>query len=162
MGTKKSDVERAERAALALRLRASGAGYEAIGRQLGCSTATAWREVKSGLKEIQSEPAPELIELESARLDRLLVAIWPYAIGFTETRQDGKEKRHAPSPEAIDRVLKIQARRAKLLGLDAPTKKDVTGEWIMKGAVERAAEQYGLDPREVLAQAERLFRELSE
>jgi hypothetical protein len=162
MATKKSDVERAERAALALRLRASGAGYDAIGRQLGVSTPTAWRCVQAALDEIRSEPAPELIELECARLDRMLVAIWPLAIGHTETLPSGREKRHAPSVEAIDRVLKIMQRRARMLGLDAPTKKEISGNVLMRGAVEKAAEAHGLDPKEVLAQAEKLFRELSE
>jgi hypothetical protein len=62
----------------------------------------------AALKATLQEPADELRKMELERLDRLLLAVWGQA---AKGNQGG-----------IDRALKIMERRAKLLGLDAPTK----------------------------------------
>jgi hypothetical protein len=54
---------------------------------------------------------------------------------------------------AVDSVLRIMERRAKLLGLDAPTKID----W--RDSAAQTAKDLGLDPSEVLAEAEAIFDE---
>ena len=71
----------------------------------------AYKRITHALAEINrqvSESADELRTLEACRLNELLNALWVRAIG-------GDEK-------AIDRVLRIMERRARLLGLDAPTR----------------------------------------
>lgn len=62
------------------------------------------------LKKTLQEPADEVRMLEVERLDSLLNGLW--------------QRRHVP--EITDRILRIMERRAKLLGLDAPVRSDVT------------------------------------
>jgi hypothetical protein len=68
--------------------------------------------LNSALKKTVQEPADELRTLEVERLDAAAAAIYPSV----------KQGQYG----AIDRWIKIMERRAKLLGLDAPTKTDVT------------------------------------
>ncbi len=97
----------------ALSLRKAGLGYQAIADALGYKDASgAWRAVKAALKKTLQEPADELRTLELARLDDMLKAIASHVAAGNLT--------------AIDRALKIQERRARLLGLDAPAKQDIT------------------------------------
>ena len=104
----------AERRAQALELRKAGASYEQIARQVGYSNrGNAYRAVMLGLAEVTQEPALEVQKLELERLDAMLLGLWPQA-----RRGEGA---------AVDRVLRIMERRAKLLGLDAEQKVSVSG-----------------------------------
>lgn len=88
-----------------LQLRLSGATYRQIAAATGYATAaSAYNACQSALDEQISEAAEEVITLETARLDRLLFAVWPQAA-------DG----HLG---AVDRAIRIMERRARLLGLD--------------------------------------------
>ena len=106
-------MQRAEaraRDALALRLR--GHTYADIGDQLGVTLEGARQAVQRGMAEIRTqtaETAVEVREQEAARLDRMLVRL--------ERMADQADD--ATTALAIqDRLLKIQDRRARLLGLD--------------------------------------------
>jgi hypothetical protein len=95
----------------ALELRRAGLGYEAIGAQLGLKKSQTHRLVQAGLAECRAQVtanADELRSEELSRLDGMLQGLWPRA--------------RKGEAAAVDRVLKIGERRAKLLGLDAPTK----------------------------------------
>lgn len=97
-----------ERKLQALELRKAGVSFQAIADALGYRSASgAFAAVKAALKTTLREPANELRELELARLDALLLPLWRRA-------QGGDDK-------AVDRCLRIMERRARLLGLDAPT-----------------------------------------
>ena len=99
----------------ALTLRKAGVSYWGIAEALGYKDASgAWRAVKAALKKTLQEPADELRTLELSRLDDMLKAIAPHVAAGNLT--------------AIDRALKIQERRARLLGLDAPVKQEHTGK----------------------------------
>jgi len=99
--------------AQALELRKAGASYKAIAERVGFKNAArAYEAVKAALQKTLRPPADELRQMECERLDALLLALWPQA--------------HQGNHGAIDRVLKIMERRARLLGLDAPTKTDLT------------------------------------
>jgi len=87
----------------ALSLRASGATFRQIAAALGVSEPTAWRLVRQESESFIRESAAEVLELELTRLDRMLMGIWPAAING--------------DLQAIDRALKIEDMRAKLLGL---------------------------------------------
>jgi hypothetical protein len=100
-----------ERRRLALSLRLAGATYEAIGRQLGCSGPGALHLVTRAVRDVGRDPAEQLLKLELDRLDRLHRTVWTRALNG--------------DVEALDRVLRLMARRAKLLGLDAPARHDV-------------------------------------
>lgn len=92
-----------------------GMNYREIAAALGVSIGTVASDVKiifARWKGEQVQSAEQWIALELRRCDRLINTLWNDAT-------DGK-------PGAIDRVLKVMERRAKLLGLDAPTKQDVT------------------------------------
>ena len=107
-------IAAAERRARALELRKAGFGYAMIARQLGyAGPSGAYKAIATALGALTREPARELLELELARLDDLLLGLW------VDARKGNVHK--------IDRVLKIMQRRADLLGLDAPTRfADVT------------------------------------
>lgn len=105
----KNESTLAEQRRKALELRKAGAGYEDISRKLGLAgPGSAYKIVQTALKNTYREPADDVRKLELERLDRLTLALWTRS-------KNGDEI-------AIDRVLKIMDRRAKLLGLDAPTK----------------------------------------
>ncbi len=104
-----------DREVQALNLRKSGATYEQIGKALEITTQGAYKAIIRSLRKLNeknSEGADELRRLEVERLDRMLAAIWSQVISGNQG--------------AIDRALRIGERRAKLIGLDAPTKQEVT------------------------------------
>jgi hypothetical protein len=107
----------AERRVQALILRKAGASYRAIAAQLGVSPKQAYCDVTHELDKIYkqaSELAEQVRTLELERLDGMLLAI-------SKQVSNG-------SLGAIDRSLRIMERRAKLLGLDAPSKSELTGK----------------------------------
>lgn len=113
MGNPDRRVKASERARQALELRKAGLPYAEIASRLGWRTPSgAHAAVMRALDRAMREPAEELRKIELARLDSLHQAIWPTAL-----RGD---------LGAIDRELRISERRAKLLGLDAPARQDVT------------------------------------
>jgi DNA-binding CsgD family transcriptional regulator len=98
----------------ALELRKAGATFDEIADALGMSKNGVWKAVTRALKSMTAEPAEELRSLEVARLDTMQRGLW----------NDARKGKVA----AVDRVIKISERRSKLLGLDAPTKAEVTGK----------------------------------
>ncbi len=102
-------IEEAQRRRRALELRVAGATYEEIAEALGyVSRGTAWKAVWRAYREGLRDPAEHLRELETERLDRLQKAWWTKALGGDVS--------------AFRYLLRLMERRAKLLGLDAPTK----------------------------------------
>jgi hypothetical protein len=94
----------------ALALRKSGSTYEAIARDLGVSVQSAHRAVRRALDRLNGEIAEGVTDvrrMELERLDAMLGALWPKAARGNLT--------------AVDRVLHIMERRARLLGLDTPS-----------------------------------------
>ncbi len=94
-----------------LRLRMEGLSHRAIARELGVAPSTAYKRVQHALQDLNrgnAAQAAELRDLEILRLDELQEAVWEKAV-------DG-------DLHALDRVLAIMARRAKLLGIEAPVK----------------------------------------
>lgn len=107
-------VETVERKRQALELRKAGATYDQIAATVGfANRGGAYKAVKAGIREILREPAEEVIQLECARLDEMLRALWPGVM-----RGD---------PVSIQRALGVMERRARLLGLDAPKKLEHSG-----------------------------------
>ena len=134
----------AERQGQALDLRKAGVSFPAIAKQLGYrSVASAYDAVLAALKRTQQEPADEVRRLAVERLDRILFAVWKRAIDPNDPQQF----------EALDRVLRIEQRRAKLLGLDAPDKVDI--EWRIR----LMAKSLGLDEEAAVEEAQRVIRE---
>ena len=98
----------------ALDLRLFGFTYQQIGDKLGFTKQAAYKIVTSALAAIPRESADKLRMIELDRLDRMQAVL-------AKRVNDG-------DLGAIDRWLKIAERRAKILGLDAPTKVEQSGE----------------------------------
>lgn len=121
------DVNAAVRQLQAVELRIKGHTWEQIAHLCGYKggKATAYNVVNAALKATRREKVEELRVLEVERLDALLLAIWPDAVHEREQPVDGddeetrKTKRRGANLWAVDRVLGIMERRARLLGLDA-------------------------------------------
>lgn len=129
--TTKRNIDSRHTALRALDMRRAGYTYEAIAEELGLTKAGAWKLVQRELKELTKEPARDLQKLELDRLDAMLLGIW--------------DKASSGNLLAIDRALKIQERRARLLGLDAPDRQVITE----------------LDTKATPAEAKRIMRELA-
>jgi len=118
MGRSKVDnriVRGRQREIESLELRKAGLTYRQIGERLGITEQGAHAAVMRALRRLNeriTEAAEEVRRLELERLDRLLLALWPQAAKGNQG--------------AVDRVLRIMERRARLLGLDAPKGVDVT------------------------------------
>lgn len=98
----------------ALNLRRAGLTYREIAERVGYSSdAVACRAVQGLLKRTSAESVEELRATENDRLDRLQIAVWADAMLGNE--------------RAVLSVLRILERRAKLNGLDAPVRQELTG-----------------------------------
>lgn len=98
-----------ERAIAALELRRTGMTFEDIAAQLGYSSRSgAYNAVNRYLQRIEYEGVDELRKIEGERLDRAMLAIWPQVLNG--------------DLGATNALVRIQERRAKLFGLDAPQK----------------------------------------
>lgn len=152
------DPETAKRDAEAARLRGRGWSYQRIANELGVSKGTAYEAVRRALNDTLTEPAAEARTLELERLDEMHAAVLAVLEREHVTVSQGKVVRRrvgvetddngaevldgegkpipvyedvlddAPVLQAVDRLLRIAERRAKLLGLDAPTRAEVGGK----------------------------------
>lgn len=120
-------AEAAERTKQAVALRIAGATFAQIGERLGVSGQAAHKMVVKALAEIArqtAESAEQLRQMELQRLDALQASLWGDAMKGDEQK--------------VDRVLRVMARRAALLGLDAPAKQEITyTDAELNGAIER-------------------------
>lgn len=107
-------TQAAERARQAVALRLAGATFAQIAERLGVTAPAAYKMVAKHLAALAKETAEnaeQLRGMEIQRLDALQAALW------TDAMRGDEQK--------VDRVLKIMARRAALLGLDAPAKQEI-------------------------------------
>lgn len=112
-------MKAAERRLRALELRRAGLTYQQIGDQMGITRQAANQLIRRVMNETLSktaESAQVAVCLELERLDEWQVQVI-------------REMRKGNVLPAVDRLLKIAERRAKLLGLDAPKqhKAEVSG-----------------------------------
>lgn len=113
-------MQAAERKKKAVHLRRAGYTQREIAEQIGVSVGRVCKILQEALSEYAAETAQEVSELkrtELARLDAALRGIWPRVV--------------SGNLGAIDRMIKIMERRAKLMALDGPDKiapTDPTGE----------------------------------
>ncbi len=104
-----------ERQRECLELRKAGLSYQAIADHLGYkSKSTPHDAVMDAIHEIIREPAEDVLALELMRLDELWLPQWAQA--------------RKGDPKAMAACVKLMERRAKYLGLDAPTKVENTGK----------------------------------
>ncbi len=148
-------VDTAERDADACRLRTTGASYADIAKALGFADAAgALRAVQRGMQSIVAEPARELRAIELARLDLALRHAWEVMTRVHITVSQGRVvldpatgeplRDYGPVLAAIDRVIRIGERRAKLLGLDAPTRIEAITVDQIEAEINRLALELGM------------------
>jgi hypothetical protein len=96
-----------------VRLRKQRFSYEQIGNQLGLSTSWVHEIFQKARKELIRDDLETIIDLECRTLDDMQASLSTAALqGDTS---------------AINATLKIQERRARLLGLDAPSRAEHSG-----------------------------------
>ena len=114
-GAKTAEIE--IRRAQAMRLRLRGMTYRAIAAELGVNEKTAFGDVAAVLertREEANEDAGRAIAMEVERLDALIASAWPSV--------------ESGDTAAIETARRLGESRRKLLGLDAPTRQEVTGK----------------------------------
>lgn len=112
----KAATNAAARKIEAMALRRQGLSYRKIGARLGVSQTQAHKDVLECLAELAKERQAETehhVTLELERLDALYEAV--------------STKAEKGDIAAINTALKIAERRARLLGLDAPTRTELSG-----------------------------------
>jgi len=112
-------------------LRRAGATWPQIARQLGYASAGhAHDRFMILMREYPRDDIEAARDLEADRLDQLQRALWPRAMGGDEG--------------AITTVLRIMDQRARLLGYNAPQRKEITvlTESVVDEALEQAAAQH--------------------
>lgn len=128
----KTDEVAVRRTAL-LKLRREGVRYDderilALGYN---SAATARSDLKRALEAHRDEERAEVSvyrQQENERLDALLEAAWPAATTPKPIRnKEGDVVGEEIDMRAVDTVLRLMDRRAKLNGLDMPVKTEVSG-----------------------------------
>lgn len=123
------DVNAAQRAVMALELRAKKMTYADIAAQCGYATASACR--KAVLRELDRVVVSNVEELrreEAAKLDQLEAMCWE------RLEEEGFEKAKL---FAVDRIIQISDLRAKLFGLYAKADESMrTGTIIREYGVE--------------------------
>jgi hypothetical protein len=136
MAKRRRSVQQVERDARAVELRRNNLTYRQIATQLDFSSvASAYEAVQRGLADSVAETNEEVRQMELDRLDHLArtaltVLAKPHLVvsqGRVATHPATGEPLTDPTPalHAIDRLLRIQERRARLLGLDAKTAHDM-------------------------------------
>lgn len=111
----------AQRREKALQLRAQGYRYREIAEAVGYNdTSAAWNAVKQALDELRErtcDQADRYRILEDQRLDMLAAPLWQ-RLTRTVTDQRTGDETTEPNYRAIDRLIRIAERRARLWGLD--------------------------------------------
>lgn len=115
-------------------LRVKGKTVRQIATELGVSVGTAHSDLAAVMERTRSESddrAETHRALSLARLDRALDTIEEALRAQVPAKDpenpDSASADHDMRLKAIAGLLKLEERRAKLLGLDAPTKQEVSG-----------------------------------
>lgn len=87
--------------------------FDEVGKVLGIGTAEAYALVQEAQTDLPRAVAAEALATELERLDAMTRGLWPDA-------SKGK-------PESVKAMLAVMTRRAKYLGLDAPTRSEIAG-----------------------------------
>ncbi len=106
-------LEFREKQAIALDMRRKGFLLREIGAALGIDNqGTVTKLIQKAMREVVREPAEELVQMELDRLDSMFVKAYERAADHEKPL----------NKEAVDTCLRIMERRARLLGIDKPTK----------------------------------------
>lgn len=96
----------------ALELRAAGFNYRQIGEDMGLGTSRARAIIVQALREHASEAVEDMRLIDGDRIEQVIGGIW--------------ERCLQGDLRAIDRLVLLLERKAKLFGLDQPVEINVT------------------------------------
>jgi hypothetical protein len=146
----------AKRRAEAVAMRIAGADFETIAATLGYSDrAAAHKDITRALETavLEQSAAVEVHRAEELqRLDALLTEAWAVLKRQHVTVSHGRIIKNeddepilddGPTLAAIDRILRIQERKAKFLGLDAPQRHEVVSMDALDAAIADLNTQLG-------------------
>lgn len=136
-------LEIEERRAMVLRYFSEhpDATYREAAAALGMSKTTLGKDFQAATEGIVNRAREAYIGTMVARNEKMIGALMPAAM-------NGK-------PMSVQTILMVHDQTLKIFGLYAPTKTESTVNLRM--AAEQIAEQLGLDPGDVLAEAERII-----
>lgn len=127
-------LEDAQNAMQAAEMRSRSMTYPQIAAELGIALSTAYDRVQRGFAQIPTEEAKEAKRLELAKLDRIeahLLAVMErdhVRIDHGKVIRDDLDQPmldDGPGVQAAGSLLRVQERRSRLMGLDAPTRSTV-------------------------------------
>lgn len=152
----KPSADVAARRARVLALRIEQRPYTEIATTLGITLALAKKDYERALADLKRDQATHAHAARDVELERLATAehaAWAVLRRRHITVQHGHVvyddtglpvEDDAPVLNAIDRILRISERRARLLGLDAPARIEVSD--ATDEAIRRLAEQLAASP----------------
>lgn len=156
--SKAKRADTAQRRKQAIDMRMAGASFQQIADTLGYTTrGAACQDISRALEQSvaeQTRSVESYREEELQRLDALLAEAWAVLKRQHVTVSHGRLIRDesdepilddGPTLSAIDRILKIQERRAKLLGLDAPQRHEVVSIDAVDAEIARLTAELGLN-----------------
>lgn len=138
----------AERDLRIFKMRQAGVASNEIARRFGLTTNAVNAAIRRQLEKLNREALmayPEVLRMELERLDALQQAIWPMTQHRKVTLDDGTEVTVEPDLKAIQQVLSVMDRRARLLGMEQNNinisleSNDTPQRAVLAGSVEQAA-----------------------
>jgi hypothetical protein len=134
--------EQIERDHQAAAMKSRGAKLREIGEHFGVAISTAHEMISRAIADIPRADTEQLIAMELMRLDAIeakyaeitqglhpMVSVSGKIIGFTDDNGETTMLEDtAPVIRALDGLLKVSESRRKLLGLNAPTRTELTGK----------------------------------
>lgn len=111
----------AERDARIFALKKAGVSSREIARRFDMTTSAISKAIQRQLEKLNQESRlnyVEVLRMELERLDALQASIWPMTQNRKQTNPDGSEVAIEPDLKAVQQVLSVMDRRAKLLGMD--------------------------------------------
>lgn len=145
-------LDTAQRDAEAARLRMLGVPLREISARLGFKTpSAAWKAIRRAIDAAPAEAGAALRQLEVEKLDGLERLMWATIGKKRHLAQNGKVVLDPETSEpvtddtpvfhATDKLLRIADRRAKLLGLDAPTRVSTRNDSEMDAEIQSLLDQ---------------------
>jgi len=110
-----------ERDARIFALKKAGVSSREIAKRFDMTTSAVSKAIQRQLEKLNQESKLNYIEvlrMELERLDALQASIWPMTQNRKTSNPDGSEVTIEPDLKAVQQVLSVMDRRAKLLGMD--------------------------------------------
>ena len=111
----------AERDARIFALKKAGVSSREIAKRFDMTTSAISKAIQRQLEKLNQESRLNYVEvlmMELERLDALQASIWPMTQNRKQANPDGSEVTIEPDLKAVQQVLSVMDRRAKLLGMD--------------------------------------------